>query len=169
MATADEIIKKLNLEPLPGEGGYYRETYRSGDAGFPAREFGIPSDGTRNLSTAIYYLVTPDNFSALHRVRSDEIFHFYAGDPVEMIQIDSNGQLTQFVLGSDILSGQTPQILVPKGYWQSLRLVRGGKWGLFGTTVSPGFEFEDFELGSCEQLLGMYPDLQEHIKNFTRE
>ncbi len=169
MAKAEEIIKKLNLQPLPGEGGYFRQTYKSDDPGISASDFGIDSPSPRHLATAIYYLVTPGSFSALHRIKSDEIFHFYAGTPVEMIQIDENGQLTRLVMGSDVMNGQLPQVVVPKGTWQATRLMDGKNWALLGTTVSPGFEFEDFEMGEREDLIKAFPQLRNDIIRFTRE
>jgi predicted cupin superfamily sugar epimerase len=167
MTTAEEMIKKLDLKPLPEEGGYYRETYKSSDPTLPAKVFGIDSATTRRLSTAIYYLVTPESFSALHRVKSDEMFHFYSGDPVEMIQIDNSGNLTNFILGADVMNNQTPQVVVPKGIWQALRLKAGGKWALMGTTVAPGFEFEDFELGDRSRLIHQFPKLKTPVTEYT--
>jgi predicted cupin superfamily sugar epimerase len=169
MPTANEIIQKLDLKPLPGEGGFYRETYRSDIPAIPAAQFGIKSQKNRNVCTAIYYMVVPDSFSALHRVKSDELFHFYSGDPVEMIQFDDSGKASHFVLGTDVLKGQTPQVVVQKGMWQATKLVSGGKWALMGTTVAPGFEFEDFELGEREQMISKFPHLRNDIVNYTRE
>jgi uncharacterized protein len=143
MINADEIIRKLDLKPLPEEGGYYRETYRSTQGKHDAKIFGIDSNTKRDVSTCIYYLVTSDSFSALHRIKSDEIFHFYAGDPVEMVQIDDDGKLSRFVLGPDVMNGQSPQVVVERGVWQGLKLKGGGKWALMGTTVSPGFVFKE--------------------------
>lgn len=168
MATAQEVIEKLDLKPLPEEGGYYRETFKSPGRDLPASTFGINSSGTRSPSTAIYYLVTPESFSALHRVQSDEVFHFYGGDPVEMVQIDESGRVQYFTLGSDIFKDESPQVVVPRGVWQALRLKKGGAWALMGTTVAPGFEFEDFELGTREMMLEKYPELRKDILNYTR-
>lgn len=166
--TALEIIKKLDLKPLPEEGGYYRETYRSDAPQLPARSYGIEAEGNRTVSTAIYYLVIPESFSALHRVKSDEMFHFYSGDPVEMIQIDESGRLEKFVLGNDIAAGHTPQVMVPHGVWQALRLKQGGSWALMGTTVAPGFEFQDFEVGLREPMLQAFPQHRADILRFSR-
>jgi predicted cupin superfamily sugar epimerase len=165
--TAEEVIRKLRLKPLPDEGGYYRQTYKS-DIGLPANIFGVHSDLMRHVSTAIYFLETPDGFSALHRIKSDEIYHFYAGDPVEMIQIDNSGTLSRFLLGSDILNNQSPQVVVAKGIWQASKLKAGGRWALMGTTVAPGFEFEDFELGDRNQMLQQFPQLSQYILSYTR-
>jgi hypothetical protein len=165
--TAEEVIKKLELSPLPDEGGYYRQTYKS-DMEFPTNGFGIDSNSMRRISTAIYFLETPDGFSALHRVMSDEVYHFYAGDPVEMIQIDDSGVLSRFILGSDILNNQSPQLVVPKGKWQASRLKAGGRWALMGSTVAPGFEFEDFELADRDRMLLQFPQLSQDLRSFTR-
>jgi predicted cupin superfamily sugar epimerase len=165
--TAEEVIKKLDLRPLPDEGGYYRQTYKS-DMEFPTNGFGIDLDSMRRISTAIYFLETPDGFSALHRVRSDEVYHFYAGDPVDMIRIDDSGILSRFILGSDILNNQSPQLVVPKGKWQASRLKAGGRWALMGSTVAPGFEFEDFELADRDRMLLQFPQLSQDIRSFTR-
>ena len=165
--TAEEVIKKLDLRPLPDEGGYYRQTYKS-DVEFPTNGFGIDLDSMRRISTAIYFLETPDGFSALHRVRSDEVYHFYAGDPVDMIQIDDSSILSRFILGSDILNNQSPQLVVPNGKWQASRLKAGGRWALMGSTVAPGFEFEDFELADRDRMLLQFPQLSQDIRSFTR-
>jgi hypothetical protein len=166
--NAKDVIQKMDLKPLPEEGGYYRETYRGSAGVLPARTFGIDSDSNRSISTGIYYLVIPESFSALHRVKSDEMFHFYSGDPVEMIQIDEAGKLQKFTLGSDIFADHSPQVVVPRGAWQALRLKAGGKWALMGTTVAPGFEFEDFEVGVREEMIEQFPELREDITKFTR-
>jgi predicted cupin superfamily sugar epimerase len=165
--TAEEVIKKLDLRPLPDEGGYYRQTYKS-DMEFPTNGFGVDSDSMRRISTAIYFLETPDSFSALHRIRSDEVYHFYAGDPVDMIQIDDSGILSRFILGSDILNNQSPQLVVPKGKWQASRLKAGGRWALMGSTVAPGFEFEDFELADRDRMRLQFPQLSQDLRSFTR-
>lgn len=166
--TARAIIEKLKLEPLPFEGGYFRRTYECGEPPVSAAQLRRGGSSPRLLSTAIYYLVTPEGFSALHRVKSDEMFHFYSGDAVEMVQIDPQGRLSLHQIGSDILRGEEPQVLVPKDHWQGLRLKPGGAWALMGTTVAPGFEYEDFELGSREELTLAYPDLADVICAYTR-
>lgn len=167
--TANEVIKKLDLRPLPEEGGYYRETYRSDAGQVEAKTFGINADSNRVISTGIYYLVVPESFSALHRVRSDEMFHFYAGDAAEMIQIDEQGNIERITIGSNIGAGEIPQVLVRRGVWQGLRLKAGGKWALMGTTVAPGFEFEDFEVGNREEMINQFPHLRNDIIRYTRE
>jgi predicted cupin superfamily sugar epimerase len=149
-ASIQEIISKLNLVPLEKEGGYFRLNYRSEN------------------SSAIFYLLTPADFSALHRLTGDEVFHFYAGDAVEMIQITESGDLKQIRLGSDFMNGMEPQVIVPAKVWQGTRLAEGGKWALLGTTMAPRFEYEDFELGYREKLIELFPKFADQIKVFTR-
>jgi predicted cupin superfamily sugar epimerase len=167
MLSARDIIELLRLEPLAEEGGYYCETYRS-ELVIPASTLPADYGGSRNVSTAIYYLLTPQDFSAIHRVRSDEVFHFYAGEPVEMLQLlpDGSGQIVD--IGSDLLAGQSPQVIVPAGIWQGARLASGGRWALLGTTVAPGFEFADYEHADRGGLLARYPEFGVLITALTR-
>jgi predicted cupin superfamily sugar epimerase len=162
---AQEIIDLLDLKPLVGEGGFFAETYRGNEsvAALPVRYRGEP----RSFSTAIYYLLTPESFSSLHRVESDEVFHFYLGDPVEMLQLfpDSSGKVIN--LGTDLKAGQRPQVVVPREIWQGARLVDGGKFALLGATVAPGFEYSDFESGRREPLLKLYPQYETWIRSLT--
>ncbi len=167
MISPDQIISLLNMKPLPSEGGYFVETYRSSDS---IPEMALPSRyrGMRSLGTAIYYLLTPESFSAIHRLRSDEIFHFYLGDPVEMLQLWPDGTGRIVMLGPDLLNGMRPQVIVPKGVWQGARLRKNGKWALLGTTVSPGFEFADFEPGQKGELADSYPEFRHLIIALTK-
>ena len=167
MLTADQIIALLNLTPHPKEGGYFRETYRSSEA---ISEKALPSRyrGTRSFATAIYYLLTPETFSAIHRLQSDEIFHFYLGDPVEMLQLWPDGSGKLIILGFDILRGMQPQVLVPRGVWQGARLRNGGRLAFLGTTVSPGFEFADYESGQRDELSKSYRQFRERIIALTK-
>ncbi len=167
MMTAQDIITRLNLKPHV-EGGYFSETYRS-ETYIPSNIVGLDGKETRHVSTAIYFLVTPETFSVLHRVKSDEIFHFYGGDPIDMIQIDPQGNLSRITIGNNILDGEQPQVLVPKDHWQALKLREGGSWALMGTTVSPGFEYEDFEIAARSNLMSTFPQLSEDIVRYTRE
>ncbi|KPJ81212.1 MAG: hypothetical protein AMS19_08565 [Gemmatimonas sp. SG8_23] len=155
--TWEEVVEALKLEPHPEEGGFFRETYRS-EARF---EPGRPFDGRRSVGTAIYYLLTSDTFSAMHRLPGDEIFHFYLGDPVEMLLLAPDGTSEVVLLGSDLGSCR-PQLVVPGGVWQGSRLTAGGSYALMGTTMSPGFEYDDYEHGS-EALVEAYPDRREMI------
>ena len=113
-------------------------------------------------------MVTPDHSSALHRLKYDEIFHFYLGDSVEMIQISLDGALKKITLGKDILNNEELQVLVPAGVWQGLRLIDGGSWALLGTTMAPRYEDADFELGDQKQLIQDFPNHSSLIKKFSR-
>lgn len=164
--TQEDVIKVLDLKPLPQEGGYYRETFRSSQTVEPAAIGGAV--GQRNLGTAIFYFLTPDQFSALHRLKYAEIFHFYLGDPVEMTQIDASGKLQIVTLGQDILSGQQVQAVVAPDTWQGTKLKTGGKWALLGTTMAPGFDFADFELADANHLSTRYPAHSPAIRGLCR-
>src|SRR5262249_35473520 len=133
MLTAAEVMRLLELKPLPGEGGFYRETYRASDqlaaTALPGRY-----KSAKSASTAIYYLLPPDPFSALHRLPTDEVYHFYAGDPVEMLLLTAPGVGEVITLGNDLASGHRPQQVVPRGVWQGSRVGFGGAWSLLGTT-----------------------------------
>lgn len=165
MLSVDQIKSLLKLKPHPKEGGYFVETYRSEELlqSLPARY-----KGARSLATAIYFLLTPETFSTLHRLQSDEIFHFYAGDPVQMLQLLPDGTGRVLMLGADVLSGMHPQVVVPRGVWQAARLVPGGKYALMGATVSPGFDYDDYESGNREALVKAYPKFRDLIIALTR-
>ncbi len=159
------LIKALGLTPHP-EGGFYAETYRAGDTiGASALPDRYGTD--RSASTAIYFLITADSFSAMHRIDSDEIFHFYAGDPVTMLQLDEGGG-REITIGNDVLAGLSPQVVVPHGTWQGLRLAEGGRYALLGCTVAPGFDFAGFEMGDGEQLIGEYPEWRDAIRSLVK-
>lgn len=164
MPSAEELIRFLHLKPLPREGGWYRETYRS-PLQLPANILGPRYRDARSAGTAIYYLLTPDTFSALHRLPTDEIFHFYLGDPVEMLQLgpapEDGGRI--LTLGSDILTGQQVQTVVPAGVWQGSMLRAGGAFALMGTTMAPGFDFADYEAADRDAVTSAYPDFGEII------
>ena len=167
MITKEEIIALLNLKPHPEEGGYFVETYRSEEfvsSGILPGRY----EGRRRYSTAIYYLLTPDTFSAIHRIKSDEIFHFYHGDAVEMLQLWPDGSGKVLLLGTDMVVGMRPQVIVPREVWQGARLRSGGRFALLGTTVSPGFEYEDFETGRRDSLVRTYPDFRDLIIALTK-
>ena len=161
------LIEKLGLTLLPREGGYFAETYRS-DETISAPSLPPRYSRDKPFATAIYYLLTPDTFSAMHRLISDEVFHFYAGDPVEMLHLRPDGAHTVLMLGSDIEAGHTPQVVVPRRTWQGYRIIDGGKFALLGTTVSPGFDRADYEHGDRDELTRKYPDCADLIKALTR-
>ena len=154
--TAEEIIRVLELVPLPIEGGFFRETYRSGLA-IPGAALPPAYGGARDASTAIYYLLTPDVVSTLHRLPGDEIFHFYLGDPVKMLQLRPDGTGETIVIGADIGGGMRPQVVVRAGVWQGAMLAEGGRFALMGTTMAPGFDYRDYERADPLALTERYP------------
>jgi len=166
--SAQEVKNLLGLKPHPREGGWYVRTYEAGEM-VAAEAF---ADGryasARRTGTAIYYLLEPDTFSEMHRLQSDEAFHFYAGDAVEMLQLREGGRGAVVVIGNDLVRGERPQVVVERGVWQGSRLVAGGKWALLGCTVSPGFEFEDYETGVREELSARWPEFAAEIAALAR-
>jgi uncharacterized protein len=166
--TANEVKELLGLVPHPREGGWYVRTYEAQER-VAAEAFADGRyPGARLTGTAIYYLLEPDTFSEMHRLKSDELFHFYAGDAVEMLQLTEGGAAKVIVIGNDLAAGQRPQVLAPRGVWQGSRLLRGGAWALLGCTVSPGFEFEDYEAGGREELCAGWPEWAGAIRALTR-
>jgi predicted cupin superfamily sugar epimerase len=165
--TAEEVKQLLQLEPLPKEGGFFRETYRSR---WQVSSEYLP-DGfrsSRSIGTAIYYLITPDAFSVLHCLPGTEIFHFYCGDPVIMLQLLPDGSSQTITLGGDLLNGQQPQVIVRGHVWQGSKLAPGGQWALMGTTMSPGFDYSDYESADREKLIAQYPGAANGIRSYTR-
>ncbi|MBK9941260.1 MAG: cupin domain-containing protein [Kouleothrix sp.] len=167
MLTAEQVIALLALEPLPIEGGYFRRSYTSEDliatAALPARYA-----GARQLCGAIYYMLHANEFSALHRLATDEIYHFYLGDPLELLLLYPDGSHVVHVLGPDLLAGQLVQLAVPRGVWQGSRLRAGGRFALLGTTMAPAYDQADFELGERAVLLQQYPACSDLINALTR-
>lgn len=165
MITAEEVIRTLQLEKHPVEGGYFIETYRSKEIVTDKRR------GERSYSTAIYYMLTggPGTFSEMHRLSVDEVFHFYLGDPVEMLFLYPDGTGKQVILGPGLEGGMRPQVVVPAGVWQGSRVRAGGNFALMGTTVAPGFEYTDYLSGSRKELVDLYPDFKELITEITRK
>lgn len=167
--TPQQIIDHLKLEPLAQEGGYFRRTYSSADvlpaAALPER-YGVD----KLAGGAIYFLLTDaeDGFSALHRLPTDEIYHFYLGDPVELVMISPEGGLQVTVLGQDILHGQQVQAVAPAGWWQGSRLAADGEFALLGTTMAPAFTEDDYEHGDRSDLLAQFPQHAALIRRFTR-
>ncbi|MGA2754868.1 MAG: cupin domain-containing protein [Terracidiphilus sp.] len=159
--TADQIKSLLHLEPHPVEGGWFRRTYTS------AGSVELPR-GVRAQGTAIYYLLEAGTFSEMHVLASDEIFHFYLGDPVEMLFLLLDGSSAVLTLGPDLAAGQHVQVVVPAGVWQGARLLDGGKVALLGCTVTPGFDFADYVSGSYAELAAKWPAEAERIKKLTR-
>jgi predicted cupin superfamily sugar epimerase len=167
MLTAAQVRELLKMLPHPVEGGFYAETYRTPQR-LPRVALPAAYPGERSLATAIYYMLTPETISEMHRVRGDEIFHFYLGDPVEMLELRPDGSGGVVVLGQDIASGMKLQHVVPAGVWQGSRLRPGGAFALLGTTMSPGFEYEDYETGNGDELIAKFPSYADLIRARTR-
>ncbi len=160
--SRDDLIKALDLRPLLGEGGLFRNTYRS------KMTVKLPSSGEdRPAGTCIYYLLTPDNFSHLHSLKGDEIYHFYLGDPVELLVLGPGKSSRIITLGQDLAAGMQVQQLVPAGTCQGLRLKAGGAFALLGTTMTPGYDERDYRPGDRETLIKEWPDLEEIIRELT--
>ena len=166
--TADEIKELLQLEPLRMEGGFFRETYRSRWMVSPDY---LPEgmQGMHSIGTAIYFMITPESYSRMHRVPGSEIFHFYLGDPVIMLQLKPDGTHNVLTIGHDLAGGARPQVIVRGHTWMGCRLAPGGQFALMGTTMSPGFAQSDYEHGDRDKLIAQYPAATELIHEYTRE
>ena len=162
--TADEIKKLLNLDPHPVEGGFFRRTERFASSA----NVDLPRVAIAPRSTAIYYLIEAGTFSELHLLDSDEIFHFYLGEPVEMLHLYPDGGSAVLALGPDLKAGQQVQTLVPAGVWQGMRLIGNGEFALFGCTVVPGFNYADYHNASYAELAARWPAQAELIRVLTR-
>ena len=133
----EKLKRMLDLKPLPSEGGFYRNPIGP-RSDCRASAFPSVTAASEVFGTAIYFLLTPDTFSAMHRLASDEVYHFYLGDPVELLCLREDGSGEIFTIGTDPDAGMRPQIAVPRGTWQGSRLRPGGRFALLGTTVTPG-------------------------------
>ncbi len=165
--TGKYWIDKLNLDRHP-EGGFYREIYRSEEiilAG--ARSQVLNSE--RNFSTAIYFLLQEDDFSAFHRLQSDEIWHFYDGSPLLIHILNPDGKRERKYLGIEIDEQHYPQVVIPKHTWFAAEVINKSSYILIGCTVSPGFDFDDFNLARRDELLGLFPQHKKLIMRLTRE
>jgi predicted cupin superfamily sugar epimerase len=162
MSNADEFAEFFPMSPVPQEGGYYLETFRS-DITIDFSTAGTPHNGHRSLSTAIYYMLTNDSCSSLHKLTGDEVYHFYAGDPVELLQLFPDGSSATVVLGQDFKHGMRFQHTVQGGVWQGSKLLARGRCAILGTTMAPGFDPRDFVKGDPELLAKRYPDRAELI------
>jgi predicted cupin superfamily sugar epimerase len=165
---AGRIIDALGLQPHPIEGGYFHETYRSSES-IPSSALpsAYHSRADRSFGTAIYYLLTADTFSEMHRLPTEEVFHLYLGGPARMLQLFPDGQGRELVIGSDVFAGQQPQVIVPPGIWQGTRLEPGVEFALMGATMAPGFDYADYEQGRSD-LIDQYPNYAEVIRKLTR-
>ncbi|MFJ7337971.1 cupin domain-containing protein [Streptomyces sp. NPDC101110] len=155
--TPEDLIAHYRLEPIPREGGLFRQTWAG-----PERADGRPE------GTAIVALLTADDFSALHRLPTDEIWHFYRGDPLELLLLDPDGTARTVVLGPDVLHGQHVQFTVPAGTWMGGTVHGAGQWTLFGCTMAPGFTFDGYEHGDAAELTAGYPAVADKIAGLTR-
>jgi len=160
-------IQKLNLQKHP-EGGYYRETYRSEDI-VNQDKLLTRYDNSRNASTAIYYLLLDEEFSSFHKLKSDEIFHFYSGTTLIVHIIDIEGKYQEFKLGKNPDENEILQLVIPHDSWFAAHVSQPNSYSLIGCTVSPGFDFADFTLADRTQLVTLYPHLTEIITKFTRD
>lgn len=154
-------IEKLNLQKHP-EGGWFREVYRSGESILKEH---LPSrySDLRNHSTSIYYLISENDFSAFHRLKSDETWHFYMGCPLKIHMIDERGNYSSVILGDDEF-----QFTIRRGVWFAAELTDKNSYALSGCTVAPGFHFDDFELGNRDKMCMEFPHLSELIIKLTR-
>ena len=166
--TSDDVILRLG-RASPGEGGYFRQTWVAPET-VAGGVLGDRYTRSTTVGTAIYYLVTDaaDGFSALHRLPTDEIYHFYLGDPVEQLLLHPDGRSEIIVLGHDIAAGQRVQHVAPRDTWQGTRLREGGNWALLGTTMAPGFDAADYEAGDRAALSAAYPHEAARIAALTR-
>ncbi|EFL40515.1 cupin domain-containing protein [Streptomyces fungicidicus] len=157
--TPDDLVAHYGLEPIPREGGRFRQTWSG-----PARPDGRPE------GTAIVALLTdaPGDFSALHRLPADEIWHFYLGDPLRLLLLAPDGTAREPVLGPDVLGGQHLQLTVPAGTWMGARVAAGGAWSFFGCTMAPGFTYEGYEHGDRAELTARHPERAALIAELSR-
>ncbi|MDB6127934.1 MAG: cupin [Verrucomicrobia bacterium] len=160
--AAAEIVARLGLLPLPREGGFFRRTWQSTTQ--------LPNG--RAASSSILFLLTPDDFSSWHRLRSDELWSFHDGDPIELVQLDAaNGSPRATILGTNWSTGEVPQCSVPENVWQAARLKPAGVqrgWALVGCTVTPAWDEKEFELGRREIMLREFPGAADWIRALTR-
>ncbi|MDY0103649.1 MAG: cupin domain-containing protein [Lentimicrobium sp.] len=161
MVTPEQLIEQLHLEPHP-EGGYFKETYRSKE------KMVCANNNQRNLSTTIFYLLEDTQKSHFHRLSSDEQWFFHMGQTLEIVLIEG-GKARSILLGTNFQNGETLQALIPANTWFSAKINESTGYALASCTVSPGFDFHDFELGNRELLIQEFPQLKERIIEFTRQ
>jgi len=163
--TVKELVTIFDLKPHP-EGGFFKETFR--DLGsIPQKALPSRFKSDRNFSTAIYFLLPEGTKSRLHRIASDEVWHFYLGDPLTIVQISPKGEVEKIVLGQNVKAGQKVQHVVPEGYWFGAYPNSGSRYSFVGCTVAPGFDFADFEIGKRPELLKQFPKAKEVIEFLT--
>jgi predicted cupin superfamily sugar epimerase len=167
MHTAGQFVQQYNLQAHP-EGGWYKETYRSSE-NIPGLSLPERFGGERNFSTAIYFLLEQGNFSAFHKIKSDECWHFYAGDTLHVYVLHDDGKMEIIKLGSDIMNGELFQYVVPANCWFASRPAPASKFCFVGCTVAPGFDFADFEMAKAETLIELFPLHEKIIKELCRQ
>lgn len=165
MLDASYWIARLALQPHP-EGGWFNETHRSIET-IPGSALPERYGGDRRMSTAIYFLLTGERPSKLHRLKSEEIWHFYAGGAVTLHILTPDGRHTHVTLGSDPINGEVFQGIVHAGWWFGAEVHDPSGYALVGCTVAPGFDFADFEMGNREALLEQYPRHRELVERLT--
>ena len=164
-SRVDFLINKLNLKAHP-EGGFFKETYRCNES---VKKENLPArfSGDRAHSTSIYFLLTSENYSAFHKIQSDEMWHHYEGSTLEIYSIDENGKLTIHALGKDLENNEQPQIVIKAGEWFGSKIKEKDSYVLVGCTVSPGFDFEDFVIADKNKLLEKFPQHKEVIEKLA--
>ncbi len=167
MKKAEYYIEKLGLQKHP-EGGLFKEVYRSSEV---IKKEHLPErfHGERHHSTSIYFLLTSDTFSAFHRIKSDELWHFYVGSAVTVYMIDDDGNYSEVTVGSNPENDEVFQYAVPAGVWFGAKVNDPDSFTLIGCTVAPGFHFDDFELAKRAELIRDYPQHKDIIEKLTRE
>ena len=163
---ADLIIGQYRMQPHP-EGGFFARTYHSSGV-IPKAALPAEFTGERYFSTAIVFLLKENDFSALHRLRQDEIWHFYLGGALRLVMISPGGKFSETILGQNVTAGSVVQAIVPAGCWFGAKPVEGAVFSFVGCTVAPGFDFADFELAKRSEILPRFPDLETIILEFTR-
>lgn len=163
---AQKIVVQLDLQPHP-EGGFFKETFRS-EGTISNKELGKLFHGDRNFSTAIYFLLTSENFSAFHRIKQDETWHFYKGNCLNLHIISPSGEYRRIKIGNKLDRGEIPQFTVKSGDWFAAEIPGENNYTLVGCTVAPGFDFRDFEMPKRELLLNLFPQHVEIISSLTR-
>ncbi len=166
MLNAEYLILQFDLQPHP-EGGWYKETYKSNES-ISANALPERFAGSRVFSTAIYFLLEQNNFSAFHRIKSDECWHFYCGDPLQIYILTPDGDMEIITLGNDILNGQLFQYTVPANCWFASRPAAGSSYSFVGCTVAPGFDFDDFDMADKAVLIAHHPAHKNLINELCR-
>jgi predicted cupin superfamily sugar epimerase len=167
MHSVQQLVQQFNMLPHP-EGGYYKETYRSAET---TNKEALPNrfGGSRHISTAIYFLLEQGNFSAFHKIKSDECWHFYAGESLVVYVLQPNGSLDIIRVGNNVAAGETFQYIVPANCWFASEPAPESNFSFVGCTVAPGFDFEDFELAKAVELIQLFPQHQSVIGRLCRQ